>query len=371
MRKSQESIESEDARCASSVPISIKYVRQRNVHTYGDGDEEVYPGEIVSCEREGDIVFVETFRHPLSFRHPRDETKHMISMERIELDAYQVRADFETAKTESEIRQFLNSAGRFLPLGSTLTMSEFREWQEFIKLLRRDDFRQVVSTDPRAREASLAIYNLTSAFFGAYERAQQYHTAETERIVRNSPEQTRKRTQEAFAEAQERETKRRRALMDYIREPPAYVRSRLTPEAIQSFERGNRQFPPTGPEQKDIMPVLVFKPTCALEAIAATIAADRLRGIRHRVCDGCKRLFIRKKRSQKYCGGTSCKDKARTKRRTEADSKAREFYMEKRRAGLDREGVLSLPEASKFSLTPRVIERAEKALAKKKRSPAR
>jgi hypothetical protein len=369
-RKSEYLPEREGAQCAGAVQISIRYRTMRDTHTYGKY-EEVYPGPIVSYEKGGDIVFCEHVSHPLD--HPHEDVGHTISSETVELDAYKVRADFENATTEQEIRQFLNSAGTFWPFGR-VTQSEFCEWQDFVKLIRRDDFDRLCLTDTKAYNAARVLDNFNIDenpwFSGAWKKREEEIEEDLRRGLDRMPESFRQDF-EKTTRHRESATKHRRDLFDYFANPPAYAWMRYTPEAIKSFENGERTPERTAPLSTDLMPVLVFKPTNALEAIAATIAADRLKGTRHRVCEGCNSLFMRTKLSHKYCGGASCKDNARAKRRKDNDHKARDFYIGKRLSGLDTEAVLSLPESPNYKITPRVIERAEKALAKKKHSPAR
>ncbi len=331
--------ENSELHCTKDVPFVIDYQSHRD--------------QVVSWDTAGDVVFSPKISPPAEVGVP-------IAYEgQVALDPYKVRDAFERADAESEssVRSFLNSAGTFWPFGS-VSRSQFREWQAFVSLIRRDDFFQLAMTDHKAQDAAKALHNWPNRRFFNFDEAEV--TEYELELQRGIPG-----IQASLDKAAKWRADQLRVLLSYFASPTIRLRSRYTPEAIERLT--SEGAPPIyPPADGDTMPILVYEPRNVLEAIAATISADRLQRIAHRACGGCGRLFLRSKQSQRYCGseGTVCKNTARANRRTEADRKARDFYTGKRRAGLDRATIESMAPDAGHSLTARIIERAEKALAR-------
>jgi hypothetical protein len=321
--------------CAGAVPIAIDYCVLREC--------------VASWEKANDIVFSRKI----------DSTPIKVGVaiaheQPVSLDPYKVRADFEKADSEVSVRRFLNSAGPFWRRGQ-VRLSQFREWQAFVKLIRRDDFLQLAAQDPEAQQAALALNSFPNTFFH-FDHPDDL--AEIQRIQTDHPE-----FRASFDEARNWHEQQRRELLAYFASPTIAVHSCYTPEAIKRL-KGEGKRPAWPPTNSDTMPIIVYKPRNVLECIAATISADRLQGIAHRACQGCGSLFLRAKESQKYCGGTACKDKARTARRTKESHKVRDFYCSRRAAGLEISAIRQMASAEGLKITDRDVERAEKALAR-------
>jgi hypothetical protein len=277
----------------------------------------------------------------------------------IRMDAYKVRDAFEkTDNSEAGVRKFLNSAGPFWPFDS-VRLSQFREWQALVKLIRRDDFDQLARTDPNSRQAVQALNHLPNTFFN-FEHPDD--TAERQHAASAHPE-----VASMLELARKWRAKQIRELMDYFASPQLFQHSCDSPEAGKKIQRVQ---PDAFPSLKsDNTPILVYKPTNVLEAIAVTIAVDAHRRIVYRACLSCGDLFLRTKKTQSYCTRTGCKGKARTARRTNESHTARAFYLGKREAGLDAPAIAQMAATEGLKLTPREIKRAEKAFARK-RPPA-
>lgn len=324
-------------RCTKDVPFVIHYRARRE--------------QVVSWDKAGDVVFSRKIDPPVVVGVPIEDEGP------IAFDPYKVRSAFDSADAESEssVRQFLNSAGTFWPFG-TVSRSQFREWQTFVKLIRRDDFLQLAVTDHKAQDASKALNNWPNRkFFNFDEPEPTEDDLEWESRIPG--------LRADLVKAAEWRAARLRELLAYFASPTVHFRSCYTPEATERL-KSEDALPTWPPADGDTMPILVYEPSNVLEAIAATISADRLQRIAHRACGGCGRLFLRTKPSQKYCGGADCKDKARATRRMEADRRAREFYTTKRRTGLTRAAIVSMADVAGHVLTSRIIERAEKALVR-------
>jgi hypothetical protein len=325
-------------RCTGAVPMHIDY--------------RVRPQLIGSRDQGSDIVFFEIMRVP-----PKIEVGVVMPTEDpVYLDAYKVRDAFEAADTEVSVRRFLSSVGEFWP-GSSVRLSQFREWQAFVRLIRREDFDELAKTDRQAYQAGLAMHDWPNTFFNLDHA--QLPTEWEERMVRESPELA-----EAMQEAEKWRQAQLKEVFQSFGSPTVAVGSRVTPEAIQNMER-QKYSGPWPFTAKDMMPTLVYRPRYVLQAIAATISADKMQRIEYRACEGCGDLFRRKRDWQKCCERPGCKDKARAPRRKKSSQAARDFYTDKRTAGLEQTAIKQMATTEGLKLTARDIERAEKALARR------
>jgi hypothetical protein len=291
-------------------------------------------------------------------------------------DPFVVRDAFEAVNSEESIRRFLSLAGPFWP-DREIRLSQFREWQAFFKLYRRDDFSQLAEIDPQAKQAENALYDDPHSFFhfehpGDIER----HNRDREIIGATPPSGDRNR-QSPFVFGIEERRAKIRDLIVYVEHPTVFVRTDLTDDAIAKIERDDKAAGPNwvrqlpAPTPDETRQVLTYEPSNVIEAIAATISADRLLNIRHRVCEHCGRLFQltdRQKRNGTYCKHFACKDAARAKRRTKVNRDFRDFYIARRKAGHDpvtiEEMAISNGIKPGVAVTKREMERAEKALAR-------
>jgi hypothetical protein len=335
-------------RYAGGVGISIHYQGlQEQVVSWEKGSDVVFSRKIDTTPIEVGV--------PLRYDGP------------VFLDAYAVRDDFEAADAEVSVRRFLNGSGPFWPFGD-VRLSQFREWQAFFKLIRRDDFLQLARTDPQAQEAHKALCNFPNEFFH-FDHPDD--TAELERVQGANPQ-----FMSSFANARNWRIDQIHSLLDYLDHPAAFVHACYTPEAIVKMTRDGAfdakwsAYPFRPPTPEELMPLFVFKPKNVVEAIAATISADRLQRVAHRVCEGCGNLFLRGNTLQRYCKHPGCKEKARTKRRTNLSRSFRDSYLTKRKAGHDALAIekMAIAEGQKITAAiRREMERAEKALARKTR----
>jgi hypothetical protein len=76
--------------------------------------------------------------------------------------------------------------------------------------------------------------------------------------------------------------------------------------------------------QETMRPILFIQPLNTLQAIAAAIYADRIPGVKCRVCDVCSELFeVGSRGEKKYCSRERCKNTAHQRRMRASRANAR------------------------------------------------
>lgn len=228
----------------------------------------------------------------LSFSHFKGQGK---VRETTHLDAYAVRKTFFEVADEKAAARFLSEAGRFW-IWESVTWSQFQEWQEFLGWLllgREHAFKQ-----PEGKKAWLTAERLENQFFkgtdGEFTRA-RFQGAEL------PPEDMRRN------EIQDRQALmqlRRFALdlgqlFDDSRVTLAWYdpKDGIAPEDWQKKLKAHRK---RGRAER--APYLRVEARYILEAIAATIYADKAHGKTHEKCKQCGMIFeIKSDHGQVFC----------------------------------------------------------------------
>ncbi len=213
------------------------------------------------------------------------------------LDPYAIRNDFEAVDDEKAAVRFLSEAGRFW-IWEQVTWSQFREWQEFFKWLRLDP-----ETAMRASEGKKA-WNTARGFENQF-----FKTADKEF--------TRARFQgsdippEALMDNEKTDRARLIALRQFALDLGQNgVDSRVSlgwyspkdgfspedwKEEAKAFQKGRTR-------STERAPYLRLEARYILEAVAATIYADKAHGVKHGKCKKCGKIFeIKSDHGQQFC----------------------------------------------------------------------
>ncbi len=260
------------------------------------------------------------------------------------LDAFSVREEFLKVKTERQALDFLRNTGEFLPHGDDLSWSDFQLWQRYAELvLEREKLSKVHKAvmanqptddlDPNG-EINQMLLMLTGlydhTYFGGSSRPLSPEELENVRhaaeVMSETPQQAADDYQDMLADIRSGAAlirQSQRELEHWFYAPPRqaysieFIPEKLDAELRQNMQRGGALLDYLHPHES-LTPILLIKADCALKAIAATIYADRIAGIRFRECPGCKTLFkIGSQKAKKYCDDDRCK--ARKKKKDQRD----------------------------------------------------
>jgi hypothetical protein len=319
-------------------------------------------GRVEYFKRSEEHIFVQTRTLP-------DQPK--MQWEEVIENPYAIRDEFFKVETVGQAVEFIQKTGVFSPLRQRLTWTEFQRWQRFARLVQEHD--QLASAmqsnawdgDCGGVLTALAgIYN--SWFFHGCEDA-LYLSGETERDAPSDlryllemlngagsheewlsahQREMQELTAQDAREKWEREKKRNwRKLWQWFIKPPVGIEwlpnSKVAAHKVQKYHVD----PATGQAilvveespiarsgamiefmlpQEQLVPILEIRPTCALEAIAAVIYAERVRGISYRKCVWCGELFrIDKHKNKQFCEppkpckGNAHKQRQRARQREE------------------------------------------------------
>ena len=245
-----------------------------------------------------------------------------------ELDPYAIRDAFEKVKNESDALKFLKHAGRFWPKRSDVTWSQFQEWQEFVHLIRQHDFPELAQTNERATQALLAVNGFDNTFFTApHSPYSDADKGELERAPNGASV--------LGLISKERKENLVRLIHSFFA-PPAEWMTTMYPPTDDATATAMEQDARAGvfslhtpleflAQKYELKPVLVLQPPTILEAIAATIFADRRHGLRFGKCLHCKRIFEKRSgHKTKYCPNKTCKSAALQKGWRKRDKARRE-----------------------------------------------
>jgi hypothetical protein len=271
-------------------------------------DYRVRPGN-VTCE----IIGKEC-------RFRQDEESEFLE----ELDPYLVRAAFEKVGNEVEALQFLKHAGKFWPMVPVVTWRQFQEWQEFTHLIRQHDFLKLASNNERANQAMLALGGYPNNFFTApdcpkSDNEKKEFTRQLARLTETVPESASR-----FAELREEREKAFYRLRGLFRKPPAEAITtgyKADHAIVTVMKRDARAgvFSHLTPieflaQEYALKPIINIRARTVLEAIAATIYADRRHGLKIGKCGHCKQLFEKQSElNTTYCPNKGCKNAASQK----------------------------------------------------------
>jgi hypothetical protein len=203
--------------------------------------------------------------------------------ETTELDPYAVRAAFDAVKDEKGAARFLSEAGKFW-IWESVTWTQFREWQEYFNWLRLD--QDEASKYPEGRKAWATAIGWENKFFKDTDL--DFTHARFQRKL--SPEMLRRNEKD--------DASRLRNLRKFALFPDDDQRLGGG-RATNTWQEAESKFRVEG---RMYAPVIHIEVWCVLEAIAATIYADRAHGLRKGKCIQCGLHFERESdHDQKYC----------------------------------------------------------------------
>lgn len=117
---------------------------------------------------------------------------------------------------------------------------------------------------------------------------------------------------------------RRRELWNWFRQPSERSHSiEWVPksdhsedgELIRKLQAGGAMIEYLVPRER-LRPVFLIRPAYTLEAIAASLFADRANGVEYRSCEYCKELFfVGSRKTKLYCNKERCKNTAHQRRK--------------------------------------------------------
>jgi Family of unknown function (DUF6076) len=270
--------------------------------------------EIASMQMEDEFVFITSYRYPLwgeGWVNQRAIDSGVVIEEPIRLDPFTVRDAFVEVKSEAEALRFLTNVGPFWHAGSYLTWKQFQEWQEFVDLIRQDDFIKKVSEDKRAEEAMLALTGRSIKFFCAPDIAEpapepKPPKSKLERMMMERVLRDFERSGDVGVSITRKELERE-GLPKWFLKPPdhAFTIEWHVPKAEDnlSVRSAKRELlPELSVAEFGLAPFLRIEVRTVLEAIAATVFVDRCAGVRYVKCEFCGRVFKREsEHGQKYC----------------------------------------------------------------------
>lgn len=206
------------------------------------------------------------------------------------LNPYAIRAAFETVEDPTAALRFLSEAGSFWPFEAVL-WSQFQEWQRFFSWLRRSP--EEVMRSPEGAKAWRTADGFKNEFF-------------SDAPPRFSPEAVEEIGPERMREIEVQD----RHLLNELR------RFAIRPErlhgeciSIQWREAGDptfkQQWPAKKHKGKNQTPFLNIEAHNIVEAIAATIYADRCHGLVYQACKRCGKLFkVDSQHGREFCPPT-------------------------------------------------------------------
>lgn len=302
-----------EERTMSALPIRIDYQSPRRPHVC-----KPQGSDHLLCEAPSTLQDVGPFTTEAVWvawdqqlaAHGYRETTH--------LDPYAIREAFFAVKDPTTATRFLSEAGTFWPLGDVL-WSQFQKWQDFFRWLRSPYDK--AKKNPEGMKAWHAAENYDQLFVEA----------------QPLPDWVR----EEGADHVKKITVRRRQTLLHLHHFAMRPQSCLSIEWSVVDDNSFKPMPPVkefkGKEQKPYLSIEVHN---ILEAIAATIYADRCHGEVYERCKECGKPFrVKSGHRQEFCPAPAWLSSSPCKN---------SYTQRERRARIKRE-----------------------ALAKEKRSPAR
>ena len=262
-----------EERTMSALPIRIDYQHPQTEH---------------SCTPVGSDFRFAPIRTgvPPTVAEYDEHISRMMQTSGHSLDPFAVRDAFEAVSDVPSALRFLSEAGIFWQFGEIL-WSQFREWQRFFCWLRQPHEKAVLSQEGAK----------------AWRTAEGWKNEFFTEILRFPVDAMREIGPEKMREI---EIADRRRLGDLRRFALWPGRATGDCVSIQWHEVSDKTFkrcPPTrrfkGQDQK---PFLSIEVRDVVEAIAATIYADRCHGIDYEACKKCGRLFkVESNHGQEFC----------------------------------------------------------------------
>jgi hypothetical protein len=257
--------------------------------------------------------------------------------EEIPQNAFAIRDEFLKIQSPSEALDFLAKTGQFSPLDFTVTWREIRKWQRFTYLVQEHtQLARAMNERQRTGECAEALKALSGIYESSFFTLSSLPESLSETSSRLRFEEQVRRNRElnrSLQEGERDEFLKRRALCSWFRQPPGEARSiewipkSTHPEdekLIRKLRAGGAMIEYLVPRDR-LQPILLIRPAYTLEAIAASIFADRANGVEYRSCECCKELFpIGSHKTKLYCNKERCKNTAH-QRRKRANARARKL----------------------------------------------
>ena len=287
MRKKQPNAqappENETPPVISAMPIHIRYVAKI--------------GQVSLTKQEGE------YRFHLAFDYRDEKGRRGERWDNHEWNAYALRAAFDAVKTETDALEFLSGAGSFLPSPHPLSWSAFQAWKRFVEIVRQENKLRALMAEVMSDEDGMAVLARGGDELEVLKALGGYPNAFFTGTLRRLDPTT-------------------RSLCEWFYRPPQGALSiewlplKDEPELLSKVQKGGALME-FFRGAYGMRPVLRIEAECALQAIAATVYADRVGGVEWNKCEICNRLFkLESGQHKRYCSQT-CKDTARQRRRAD------------------------------------------------------
>ena len=277
-----------EERAISAMPVVVHYVARI--------------GETSLAMKDGEYAFTIS---PELIDHQNPQRTHYC--DEVSQNAFAIRDQFLRLTAPGEALDFLSKTGQFSPIHSRLTWNELQRWQRFVYLVQEhSELARAMDAGIQTGEHAEVLKALTgmyeSSFFGSLDS------------LGSTPKPSPGERHTILA---------RRRICSWFRQPAGEASSiewmskrHLDDDAlIRKLRAGGAMIEYLVP-RTDLRPVFLIRPTCTLEAIAATLFADRANGIEYRSCECCHELFLVGKRKNKlYCNQARCKNTAHQRRK--------------------------------------------------------
>jgi hypothetical protein len=274
-------------------------------------------GEVSLNKRDGNYLF--TIQPSLS------DGKGTEHCEEVRQNAFAIRDEFLRLKTPSEAFDFLSKTGQFSPVHYTLSWIELQKWQRFAHLVQEHaQLARAMDQGLLTGECAEVLKALTGIYDSSFFDLPESETDLSDRLwfeeqVKRNPELT------GFAEEGKRKNaERRRQLWKWFRRPAGkacsieWIPKNPQPndgELFRKLQVGGTMIEFLLPRE-ELRPVFLIRPAYMLEAIAASIFADRANGIEYRSCECCLELFpLGSHKNKLYCNQERCKNTAHQRRK--------------------------------------------------------
>lgn len=253
------------------------------------------------------------------------------------LDAYKIRDEFLQVGSPRQALDFLRDTGEFLPYADPISWKDFLRWQNLAEIvIEHKSLAALVKAmfagqpkedlDPSG-ELEQILKLLTGEYQHTYFKKEEWQPSSEELAsIKRSSEETPRQAERMYMESLQAIEKGRAIKRErqqgleswFYAPPPSSYSIELAPrnptaEFIQNMRRGGALVDYVHPLE-DLFPTLVIRPSCTLHAIAASIYADRIAGVRSGKCPGCGKWFeVESQKTKKYCGDT-CRERLKKQR---------------------------------------------------------
>ncbi len=311
-----------EERTLSALPIRIDYRSPQSLHICRpQGSDYLF------CEAPFTMqgVSAPATEAEISAWHQQPEAQGF--REQTHLDPFAIREAFFAVEDPTTATRFLSDAGSFWPFREVL-WSQFQKWQAFFRWLQVPYEKAQQSDEGRK----------------AWRAAEDYDHFFVEALV---PDWVREDDADGYRQITAHRRQRLIHLHHFAMRPERLPGHCLS---IQWSAAGDTSFQPAPPvpmhKGKEQKPYLSIEVHNILEAIAATVYADRCSGVEYERCKECGKLFrVESGHGQVFCPPPPYPSTVKT-------SACKNRYTQRQRRA-------------------RIKKDKEKALAKKKRPPAR